>query len=139
MTKVVRRVPLLVTHLALLPAGALLVWWWASPVQSSGWASQLPSFSWPSMALLALAPGAVAGVMEARLLRWRPAAGVMFVLAASVVGLWLPLLYVSHSTADVVPVETGDVVASVLLWGLFWVATTTTSYASLGRAGLVRS
>lgn len=117
----VRGVPLVVPHLLLLPAGGLLVWWWAQPVETSGWFAELPSFSWPYMVALTVAPGVVAGVVEAQLLRRRsPAVGVGFGLLAGVAGLWLPLLNVSHGTADVVPVETGDVVASMILWALFW-------------------
>lgn len=135
MTRVVRRVPLLVTHLLLLPAGALLVWWWAQPVEPSRWTSELPSFLWPYMVALTVAPGVVAGVVEAQLLRRRhPVVGVGFGLLAGFIGLWLPLVYVTHGTGDVIPVETGDVVASVILWTLYWVGGIAALFATLHRA-----
>lgn len=129
-----RLVPLTILHLLLLPAGALVAWWWALPVTPSGWFLELASFFWPYTVAVTTGPGAVVGVVEARLLRRHRAAGAGFAVAASVVGLWQPLVYVTHDPADVVPVDTGDVVASVLLWGLFWVGHVTALVVSLRRA-----
>lgn len=135
MAQGVWRLPLLVTHLLLLPTGALLVWWWARPVAPSGWNTELPSFFWPYMVALTTVPGVVAGVVEARLVRRRhPAAGIGFGLLAGVVGLWLPLVYVTQDPAGVVPVDTGDVVASVILWLLFWVGSIAGLAATFYRA-----
>lgn len=135
MAQGVRRLPLLVTHLLLLPTGALLVWWWAQPVEPSGWNTELPAFFWPYMVALTTVPDIVAGVVEARLMRRRhPAVGIGFGLVAGCAGLWLPVVYVTHDPADVVPVDTGDVVASVILWSLFWVGSIAGFVATLHRA-----
>lgn len=87
MAQGVRSLPL-ITHVLLLPTGALLVWWWGQPVEQSRWDTELLSLFWPYTIALTTVPGVVAGVVEARLLRRRhPAVGIGFVLAAGVVGL----------------------------------------------------
>jgi hypothetical protein len=107
-----------------LVLGALLIWWFASPVAVSG-GSSLSSLDWPLLVVPALFLAAVAGVPAGLLVRHRrPRAAIAVLWAVSLPALYPPLLFVGDWPGEdaTIPTDLSNVIAALVGWALFVVA-----------------
>ena len=113
-----------VAHLLVALLGVGLLFWDARPFSGPVTESLPSSGGWQLLAASAVIVGGIGGLMEGLSLRYRHGVlAVAVLVAASVPGLWLPLLAVGRWFPDQQGdlIETGQLVAGLVGWLVFMV------------------